>query len=143
MRDRDELFAALEKSRFRSQFRLRAKELRYVNEKGLPTLVEHARDFVHSRLASANPENDGRQTPTRGHPVFVAQHATGTCCRSCLAKWHGIAKGASLSADEVDYVVAVIAAWIEQQAAGEDFQNESTGKPGTARHADVKQRRLF
>src|SRR5262245_10007796 len=116
MRDHEELFSALAKSKFRSRFRLRAKELRYLAEKGLVAVVEHAREFVETRLAPANLEKDGRQTPMRGHPAFVAQHATATCCRSCLAKWHGIAKGAPLAADEVDYVVGVIAAWIERQA---------------------------
>ncbi len=30
---------------------------------------------------AAEPRNDGKQTPFRGHPVFTAQHATATCCR--------------------------------------------------------------
>lgn len=51
----------------------------------------------------------------RGHPVFVAQHATATCCRGCLAKWHSIAAGRALSEGERDYVVSVIAAWLERQ----------------------------
>jgi uncharacterized protein DUF4186 len=45
-----------------------------------------------------------------GHPVFIAPHATATCCRSCLAKWH---RGKPLDAVEVDYVVGVIGQWLE------------------------------
>ena len=108
MRDMDELFAALGRSRFRSRFRLGAKEEDYLEQKGLVTIVAHARDFVEQRLAAAEPANDGRQTPMRNHPVFIAQHATGTCCRGCLAKWNHIPKGRALSAEEIDYVVAVI-----------------------------------
>ena len=115
MRELAELFDALAKSDFRRRFRLGAAERRYLDEKGLDVAVAHARDFVRERLAPAEPKNDGRQTPMRGHPVFIAQHATATCCRSCLAKWHGLAKGKRLNDDEVDYVVRVLTAWIERQ----------------------------
>jgi predicted Fe-S protein YdhL (DUF1289 family) len=45
----------------------------------------------------------------------VAQHATGTCCRGCLAKWHGIGKGVALSEPEKDHVVRVIHEWVTRQ----------------------------
>jgi len=82
----------------------------------MAAVLEHSRKFLTERLAPAEPPNDGRQTPMRGHPAFIAQHATGTCCRSCLAKWHGLAKGRSLSEAELDYVVDVLAWWLKQQA---------------------------
>ena len=75
----------------------------------------HAADIIAKRLTAAEPHNDGRQTPYRGHPVFVAQHATATCCRSCLLKNHGIAKGRELTGDEQRYVVDVICRWIERE----------------------------
>ena len=84
------------------------KEAVYLREKGLDTVLVHAREFVEKRLAPAEPANDGRQTPMMNHPVFIAQHATGTCCRGCLEKWHNIAKGRALSDREVQYIVAVI-----------------------------------
>lgn len=77
----------------------------------------HAHDIIARRLAPAEPRNDGRQTPYRGHPVFVAQHATATCCRGCLAKHHGIAKGEALTPAQCDYVVDVICTWIASQLA--------------------------
>jgi len=112
MRDLDELFAALAESPFRSRFRLGPKERAYVREKTLPVVLEHGRRFLAERLAPAQPANDGRQTPMRGHPVFVAQHATATCCRSCLAKWHRIAKGRPLSEEQVDYVLRILERWL-------------------------------
>jgi hypothetical protein len=78
------LFAALVKSSFRSRFNLSGKEANYLKEKGLEAVLEHARGFIEARLAPASPSNDGRQTPTKNHPVFIAQHATATCCRKCL-----------------------------------------------------------
>jgi hypothetical protein len=118
MRDLDDLFAALAASRFRRKFALGAKDREYLEQKGLPTVLAHARDLIAKRLAPAAPANDGRQTPFRGHPVFVAQHATATCCRGCLAKWHGIAKGSALSKEEQGHVVAVIGRWLEGQGGG-------------------------
>ena len=79
----------------------------------METVLDHARDFVRSRLADAEPKNDGRQTPWGNHPVFVAQHATATCCRGCLEKWHGIPKGKPLSDAEQTYIVSVIERWLQ------------------------------
>jgi hypothetical protein len=115
MRDLEEVFSELAGSDFRRRFRLRGKELAYLREKGLAAVLEHADAFVEQRLAPAEPANDGRQTPTRNHPAFVAQHATATCCRGCLAKWHRIPKGRALDEEERRYVLAVIERWLESQ----------------------------
>jgi len=113
MRDLNELFAALQQSSFRRRFALGTKELAYLSAKGQSTVLEHAREFVARRLAPALPAHDGKQTPLRGHPVFIAQHATATCCRSCLAKWHGIPRGRPLSAEEQAHAVSAIGRWLE------------------------------
>ncbi|MHC4323549.1 MAG: DUF4186 domain-containing protein [Planctomycetota bacterium] len=115
MRDMDELFAALGRSKFRSRFRLSGKEAEYLRDKGLETILKHAWDFVTRRLADAKPANDGRQTPMRNHPVFIAQHATGTCCRGCLAKWHHIPKGCPLTQEQIDYIIEVLRCWLARQ----------------------------
>ena len=120
MRDLDELFAALSRSRFRSKFALSPRDKAYLRDKGLDVVTDHAAAFVDERLAPAHPRNDGRQTPWKGHPVFVAQHATATCCRGCLSKWHAIPKGRELTADERRYVVAVVRRWLSDKAAPMD-----------------------
>jgi len=107
-----DVLAALRRSAFRRRFKLRGKEAEYLEAKGFDVIMRHARDFIEKRLAPASPLNDGRQTPMRGHPVFVAQHATATCCRSCLAKWHGIPKGRCLTPGEEEYVLGVIEQWL-------------------------------
>lgn len=112
---RQDLFLRLSKSPFRSRFHLSDKDKEYVREKGMDTIEQHARDFVAKRLAPAVIPNDGKQTPMRGHPVFLAQHATGCCCRGCLYKWHGIPQGRALTQSEQDYVVSVLMKWIRQQ----------------------------
>ncbi len=117
----DDLFAQLAESSFRRSFHLRGKELQYLRDKSLDIVLQHAADFIETRLAPAFPANDGKQTPYRNHPVFIAQHATATCCRSCLEKWHGISKGTVLDQEDKDYIVAVIRRWllIELQVRGE------------------------
>lgn len=106
---------ALSKSKFRSGFKLKEKEKEYINEKGLDTIGKHAYDFIRQRLAPKEIINDGKQTPMKGHPVFIAQHATATCCRGCLYKWHKIRKGKELTQKEIKYVVDLIMEWIKRQ----------------------------
>lgn len=115
MDDFTPLFARLGRSAFRSRFRLNANEQAYLAERGLDTILAHGEEFIAQRLAPALPLNDGKQTPMRGHPVFVAQHATATCCRTCLSKWHGIAAGQRLSAQHQRYIVAVIRRWLSDR----------------------------
>jgi hypothetical protein len=111
---------ALATQRFRSSFHLRGRDRGLAELRGPARLREHARDIVAKRLAPAHPHKDGKQTPYRGHPVFVAQHATATCCRSCLARGHDIRPGRELSADEQAYVVDVICRWIERELRARD-----------------------
>jgi exodeoxyribonuclease V alpha subunit len=113
-----ERLSALATSRFRAKFHLSAADQATVKQKGLPTIRQHAAELLGKRLFPANPPNDGKQTPMRGYPVFVAQHATATCCRSCLWKWHKIPKGQELSPAEQEYVLDVIEAWIVREMAG-------------------------
>lgn len=115
MRRIETALESLRKSSFRARFYLGERERAHFREKGADAIRGHARDFINSRLAPEMPRNDGRQTPMRGHPVFIAQHATGTCCRGCLEKWHGIPKGRPLSGGEIDFVVELIMAWITLQ----------------------------
>ena len=107
--------AALSRQPFRAKFHVRGREAATVELRGMTVVRQHARDLLATRLAPAEPRNDGKQTPYRGHPVFVAQHATATCCRTCLSRWHGIAKGHALTDVEREYVVEVISRWIAAQ----------------------------
>lgn len=106
---------ALSKSKFRSSFNLKEKDKEYIREKGIAKIEEHAYDFITKRLAPKDIPNDGKQTPMKGHPVFIAEHATATCCRGCLYKWHKIRKGKDLSEKEIKYVVDIIMEWINRQ----------------------------
>jgi predicted Fe-S protein YdhL (DUF1289 family) len=114
MRDVQDVLSRLARSPFRSGIHLQKKELDYLHKKGMSEILEQAAEFIEKRLAPASPVNDGKQTPWRNHPVFVAQHATATCCRGCLQKWHEIPKGRALTAEEQQYIVEVIGGWLSQ-----------------------------
>ena len=119
MKNVDEILDKLSHSKFRGSFHLRKYMLKYIEEKGLDVVKNHAYDFINKRLKPSVIKNDGKQTPMKGHPVFIAQHATATCCRSCLYKWHNISKDKELTNEEIDYIVNLIMKWIEIEYKGQ------------------------
>jgi len=106
----------LSKSKFRSSFHLNNKMKEYVYSKGIAKIESDAYDLIKKRVAPLNIPNDGKQTPMKQvHPVFIAEHATATCCRGCLYKWHHIPKNKELSKEEIDYIVSIIIKWIKNE----------------------------
>lgn len=102
-------------SKFRSKFKLSKRDFDYIQDKGVPKIKQHAYDFITKRLAPEVIEHDGKQTPMHGHPVFIAQHATATCCRSCLFKWYKVPKNIALNNEQIEFIVGLIMTWIERQ----------------------------
>ena len=111
----EETFIRLNKSTFRSKFHLSAKDKKYIKEKGMDTIEKHAINFIKTRLAPSNIPKDGKQTPMRGHPVFIAQHACACCCRGCLNKWYHIPKNRELTEDEQRRIVKLLMEWIKKE----------------------------
>jgi hypothetical protein len=117
MRSLDDLFDALGRSRFRRRQRLGEREIALLRALGVEVVLHHARELLAERLFVPRPRDDGRQTPMRGHPAFVAQHATASCCRRCLARWHRIPAGRALTAEEEEHVLAALRRWLERAGA--------------------------
>ena len=113
----DARLRALARQPFRARFHRRGRDAAMVELRGMDVVRRHAGELLAERLAPAAPRKDGKQTPYRGHPVFVAQHATATCCRSCLERWHGIPKGRALTPEEQAYAIDVICRWIATDLA--------------------------
>ena len=111
----DIVLERLSKSKFRSSFHLNKKMKEYVVSKGMDVIKSHAYDFILGRIAGDNILNDGKQTPMKGHPVFIAQHACACCCRGCLEKWYHIPKDRKMTSEEVEYVVNILMKWIDNQ----------------------------
>ena len=120
MQSIEEALDKLAHSRFRSSFHLNQKQKEYIAEKGMDVIESHARDFVEKRLAPARIENDGKQTPMKGHPVFIAQHATACCCRGCLYKWYRVERNVALTPVQQQKIVKLIMAWIEKEMREEN-----------------------
>jgi exodeoxyribonuclease V alpha subunit len=112
MEDINNKLYSLSKSKFRSSFHLRKYMIDYINEKGMDVIKSHTVDFIKEKLQPTNPKNDGKQTPMKGHPTFIAMHACGCCCRGCLEKWHHIEKGRELTKDECNYIYKLLITWI-------------------------------
>ena len=117
----DEKLKALKESKFRNSFHLKEKDILYIKEKGIEKINSHAKDIIKQRLAPKIIDNDGKQTPMKGHPVFIAQHATATCCRSCLYKWHHIPKNKELNEQEINYIISLIMSWIINEVKKSTF----------------------
>ena len=118
----DQALERLKSSPFRARFHLSAREREYARQKGREVILSHAADFIRERLAPAHPKNDGRQTPMRGHPVFVAQHACACCCRGCLWKWYRVRPGVPLTEDQQARIVRLLLAWIARELGTEERQ---------------------
>ncbi len=110
-----EILKKLEKSKFRSSFHLSEKDILYLQKNGFNKIKSHTEDFIKSRLAPKEILNDGKQTPMRGHPSFIAQHACACCCRGCLEKWYHIPKNRNLTNEEISFLVEVLMTWITKE----------------------------
>ena len=122
-----QVLESLKKSTFRSKFKLSNKDQQYIQDKGIETIRQHAIDFIKTRIASQYPKNDGKQTPMKGCSVIIVQHATATCCRGCIKKWHRIKKEKGLTDQEIQFFVGLIMEWIE----GQIFTKNYTEQHGT------------
>lgn len=119
-----EVLERLKLSKFRNSFHLKQKDFEYIDKKSVDVIRSHAVDFVMKHLVDPTTFNDGKQTPTHGHPVFVAQYATATCCRGCLQKWHHIEKTHVLNESDIEYVVNIIMTWIDGECKNSKALNE-------------------
>ena len=113
--DINQMLEKLKKSKFRGSFHLRKYMITYIDEKGMDVIRCHANSFISQKLRTYNPKTDGRQTPMKNHPVFIAMHATACCCRGCLEKWYHIPKERDLTMDEIKYIENLVMTWIERE----------------------------
>lgn len=111
----NDVFDKLARSKFRSSFKLKNNDIEYINKNGFKKIKEHAYDFVNNRISKYDINKDGKQTPMRGHPIFIAQHACACCCRGCLYKWYKIPKEKNLSDKEINFIVNLLMLWIKKE----------------------------
>lgn len=113
--EKNAILNKLSKSKFRSSFHLRKYMIDYINQKGMGVVREHTIAFVNQKLSVYNPQNDGRQTPMKNHPTFIAMHACACCCRRCMEKWYKIPKTKVLNDKEKEDIVNLLMTWIDKE----------------------------
>ena len=111
----DQALEKLNRSSFRSRFKLSREDIEYIDKKGMDTIERHARDFIRDRLAPKNIPNDGKQTPMKGHPVFFFFFFCACCCRGCLNKWYRVPMNTQLTQVQQDKIVRLLMEWIRRQ----------------------------
>lgn len=116
-KDWEKLQEKISQSDYRAEIDLDEEEFSYIESRGMDMLVQHAHDFVERRLGPAKPRNEGKQTPLKGHPIFLAQHATGSNSRQALAEFHDIPEGKKLTEDQMAYVTDLILRWLHERIA--------------------------
>ena len=50
MKNYDEVLDSLSKSKFRSSFKLKSKDIEYINDKGIEKIKSHAYDFINKSI---------------------------------------------------------------------------------------------
>ena len=83
--------------------------------KGRTALLGSAGGRIAKAVAAELPYRDGQQTPFTGNVIYYAQHATASCCRTCVEYWHGIEKGRALTASEQNYLVQLVTVYIDER----------------------------
>jgi len=94
--------------------RLNEHDVRVIKEMGIEELKNQAREIVEQKLRE-QPENDGKQTPTAGNPIYKAMHACKSASRKELSRAHRIAAGRDLSDRQVDSVVNLLVRWMVRE----------------------------
>jgi hypothetical protein len=96
----------------------------YARRKGRKKLLSDLPDFLRKHIGPPRDAFDGRRvpwpqrTPQRMNPYFYGQHATGTCCRTCLETWYGIPQDRKLSPKEIIFFTAVLTDYISRAFPG-------------------------
>jgi hypothetical protein len=91
------------------------KAINHARRKGRRQLHEAARRRLETSVGKAGMAFDGRQTPREGNTICYAQHATASCCRTCIEYWHDIPKDRDLTADELSYLSTLVIAYLDER----------------------------
>ncbi len=91
------------------------RALNHALRKGRKALHAAARRRLEASVGKAGSAFDGRQTPFEGNTLFYAQHATASCCRTCMEYWHAIPKDRDLTEDELVYLTKLVTLYLDER----------------------------
>jgi hypothetical protein len=91
------------------------RAMNYAKRKGKLGLIETAEHFLRKYIAKPADAFSSISTSMDGNPIHYAQHATATCCRRCIEKWHGIPPDRYLQEDEILYFLRLVQLFINDR----------------------------
>ncbi|WEL19565.1 DUF4186 family protein [Candidatus Nanohalococcus occultus] len=94
--------------------RLSEQDIRLIEKVGIPEIQNQARKIIEKKLM-VQPENDGRQTPKAGHPVYKAMHACNVQSRKSLSLSHKIPAGKELEETYIESTTNLVMRWIVRE----------------------------
>ncbi|OAI51265.1 hypothetical protein AYO44_05030 [Planctomycetaceae bacterium SCGC AG-212-F19] len=118
IRDSDYTFSMLRIEMIRHKYwhqPLNDRERNYAKRKGRAGMRVAAAIRIRSSVGPKEPYKDGAQTPWSGHILYYAQHATASCCRTCIAEWHDIPAGRPLTNDEIEYLTDLVCDYVDER----------------------------
>jgi hypothetical protein len=110
-----DVFKRLKKSSICNKFTLKEHEWNYLANRGLDAVLLEGRSIIIHRFSEDDSNHNCKNSPLRHHPVLVALHATGCCCRSSLFKWHGVDKEMELREKDIFYILLIIKEWFVRE----------------------------
>lgn len=93
------------------------KAINHAIRKGRINLYEAAHQRIATSVGRSRDDNprDGRQTGFTDNTLFYAQHATASCCRTCIEYWHGIPADRGLADGEVEYLTELVTRYLDER----------------------------
>lgn len=121
LQDVQNTFAMLKLEKVRHFFwhaRLTQRALNHAKRKGKRGLRDPIKKHLSRAIGPAKPYRDRYQTSmNEDEPTAIpyAQHATATCCRECLERWHGIKQGQQITDADLNYLTELVCLYIEDR----------------------------
>lgn len=99
------------------------KAINYALKKGKIELLKTVEQRIRSSVKAPADAFDGRRTKWEGNPIHYGQHATATCCRKCIERWHDISRDVELTEKQIKYFTHLVVMFLEER-----FPNLPDGK---------------
>lgn len=110
-----DIFRRLNCSKVCCKFKLKDDQWDYLAKRGFDSILLEGRTLIVKIFSEEAKHHSCKVAPVQNHPIFTALHATGTCCRSSLEKWHKIPKNKELREKDIFYILLVVKEWIIRQ----------------------------
>lgn len=97
--------------------KINPKAILRAKKRGLKAIRERAKQIVSKKIGHPPVSRwDYRNCPQEGTEVIeYGRHATATCCRPCLERWHNIPQNAFLTEEQIKYCVDLVELYVKDR----------------------------